>query len=229
MSKLSDYSKFDHIDDESDEDNDVAPQPNLPLQGVPPPPVASVAAATGAPSTGTATMVKDEATGRYTFIYNGAEVYQWEQTLDDVTIYVTAPPHVTKGSQVSVQIQATHLKLGLVGGSQWFLDESTFGTVDVSESTWSLEDEEGSSSSSRGETKIITIYLTKAHRGELWDAALKGNMTVQLDPLAKEDAKKKLMLERFQEEHPGFDFRDAEFNGGVPDARSFMGGVKYSK
>jgi hypothetical protein len=31
----------------------------------------------------------------------------------------------------------------------------------------------------------------------------------------------------FQEEHPGFDFSDAEFNGDVPSAKDFMGGVKY--
>ena len=36
------------------------------------------------------------------------------------------------------------------------------------------------------------------------------------------------MIERFQEEHPGFDFRSAEFNGQVPDLRAFMGGVKYA-
>lgn len=28
-------------------------------------------------------------------------------------------------------------------------------------------------------------------------------------------------------QHPGFDFSSAEFNGQVPDARSFMGGVKH--
>jgi hypothetical protein len=28
--------------------------------------------------------------------------------------------------------------------------------------------------------------------------------------------KKKMMLERFQEEHPGFDFSGADFNGNVP-------------
>ncbi|GMH69215.1 hypothetical protein TrRE_jg11090 [Triparma retinervis] len=28
--------------------------------------------------------------------------------------------------------------------------------------------------------------------------------------------------------NPGFDFRNAEFNGQVPDARNFMGGVGYS-
>ena len=36
------------------------------------------------------------------------------------------------------------------------------------------------------------------------------------------------LIERFQEEHPGFDFRSAEFNGQVPDPRAFMGGVKYT-
>ncbi|KAJ1433812.1 hypothetical protein B484DRAFT_394350 [Ochromonadaceae sp. CCMP2298] len=33
------------------------------------------------------------------------------------------------------------------------------------------------------------------------------------------------MLERFQEEHPSFDFSGADFNGQVPDARDFMGGA----
>ena len=36
------------------------------------------------------------------------------------------------------------------------------------------------------------------------------------------------MLERFQEEHPGFDFSNAEFNGSIPNPRTFMGGVSYN-
>jgi hypothetical protein len=28
-------------------------------------------------------------------------------------------------------------------------------------------------------------------------------------------------------QHPGFDFSGAEFNGQVPDAREFLGGVKH--
>ena len=28
-------------------------------------------------------------------------------------------------------------------------------------------------------------------------------------------------------QHPGFDFSGAEFNGNVPDATEFMGGVKH--
>ena len=40
------------------------------------------------------------------------------------------------------------------------------------------------------------------------------------------ETQKKLMLERFQAEHPGFDFSNAEFNGAAPDPRTFMGGMK---
>ncbi len=46
-------------------------------------------------------------------------------------------------------------------------------------------------------------------------------------PLRREEDKKRLMLERFAEENPGFDFSNADFNGAVPDARKFMGGVSY--
>ena len=35
---------------------------------------------------------------------------------------------------------------------------------------------------------------------------------LQLDPAEQQEAQKKVMLERFQEEHPGFDFSGAEFN-----------------
>ncbi|RLN26812.1 hypothetical protein BBJ28_00004350 [Nothophytophthora sp. Chile5] len=51
----------------------------------------------------------------------------------------------------------------------------------------------------------------------------------ELDPMAQEATKRQMMLERFQEENPGFDFSNAEFNGAAPDPRTFMGGVKYTQ
>lgn len=215
MSKPIDYSKFDHIDADSDSGDDE--EKTTVVSASTKTPVQVVAQQSKALTANTSiSMIKDESTGRFVFQYNGREVYQWEQTLEDVTIYVRPPPHVSKGNQVNVVIQPGHLKLGLVGTSQLYLDEPTFSKVDLSESTWSLED------------GVITIYLVKAHRGMLWEAALKGQTAVELDPLAKEEVKKSLILERFEEENPGFDFRDATFNGGVPDARTFMGGVKYA-
>ena len=38
--------------------------------------------------------------------------------------------------------------------------------------------------------------------------------------------KKAILLERFQAEHPGFDFRGADVSGTVPDAATFMQGIK---
>ena len=49
----------------------------------------------------------------------------------------------------------------------------------------------------------------------------------QVDPFTQSEVQKSLMLERFQEENPGFDFSGATFNGQVPDPKTFMGGVGY--
>ena len=72
----------------------------------------------------------------------------------------------------------------------------------------------------------LNINLQKMKKGVAWPCVFVGHDEV--DPLAKNEVQKKLMLERFQEENPGFDFSNAEFNGSVPDARTFMGGVKYT-
>lgn len=77
----------------------------------------------------------------------------------------------------------------------------------------------------------LIINLQKMNKAEAWDCALKGragqHAASSIDPVTKEELKKQLMRERFQEEHPGFDFSQADFNGTVPDARDFMGGVKH--
>eukprot|EP00980_Cylindrotheca_fusiformis_P014646 scaffold3978_cov99-Cylindrotheca_fusiformis.AAC.3 len=169
-------------------------------------------------------MRRNEANGRFIFEFNGKTIYEWEQSLEGVSIYVKPPPFVEKGNQIRCEIAPKYLQLGLQGGSQWFLSEPTGGLVDVSESTWSLEEDD-----SQKNQMLICIYLIKAHKGEQWNTALAGtHSATTLDPVAMEEVKKDLMLERFQEEHPGFDFRDADFNGAVPEPRVFMGGVKYS-
>jgi hypothetical protein len=222
MSKLSDYSKFDHLDSSEEEEEEIhqQQQPEQPrAQAHPNGPLS----ASKNPSP-TGIMRKNEQNGRYVFEFHGQAIYEWEQTLEDVTIYVKPPPAVEKGNQIRCQILPSHLQLGLQGGTQWFLSEPTGGLVDVSESTWSLEEDDAN-----GRQKLICIYLIKAHKGEQWNTALAGtHSTTTLDPVAKEQVKKELMLERFQEENPGFDFRGADFNGAVPDPRVFMGGVKYS-
>jgi len=71
----------------------------------------------------------------------------------------------------------------------------------------------------------IEINLQKVKKASTWDACLKGHG--ELNPSVKTEVQKKMTLERFQEEHPGFDFSGAEFNGAPPDPRTFLGGVPY--
>lgn len=47
----------------------------------------------------------------------------------------------------------------------------------------------------------------------------------ELDPVTAQSDQQRLLLERFQAEHPGFDFSGATFNGQAPNPRTFMGGV----
>jgi len=134
-------------------------------------------------------------------------------------MYIDAPPGVSSASEIYCTITPTHLTLGLRHAQQSYLDEDTYSKVIVAESSWYLD------------SNIIHIVLAKAHRGETWEACLRGMTHLpgssEVDPITKQQIQKDMMLERFQEEHPGFDFRGAEFNGAVPDPRSFMGGVKY--
>jgi hypothetical protein len=65
MSKLSDYSKFDHLDDSDDEEGPLSPgvQPDGVAPAVP-------------------TTRKDPTTGRYIFEFGGNTIYEWEQSLE---------------------------------------------------------------------------------------------------------------------------------------------------
>lgn len=163
---------------------------------------------------------------RYIFEFNGQKIYEWEQSLEEVNIYINAPPGKRKGSDFEIKIEPNRLKIGLKGYDRAFIDEKTFGKVDTSESSWYIDE------------SILNIILIKASRGTIWDLPLIGkeigdnddqNSSIQstIDPVTKQKITQELMLERFSEENPGFDFRDAQFNGAVPDPRTFMGGIKY--
>jgi len=118
---------------------------------------------------------------------------------------------VTK-HHLEIKIQPRHLAVGLKGNPP-FLNEELFSLAETDCSFWMIEDGE------------LHIQLGKAHKAETWSSALKGHG--QLDMFSEQEVNKKLMLERFQEEHPGFDFSGASFSGQAPSARNFMGGVHH--
>lgn len=170
----------------------------------------------------------NSAKGRIPFIYNGQKVYEWEQTLEEIIIYIKAPEcvlpknketikkHLKPGEQMpklEIKMTPKHLSVGLVGLPP-YLSEDLEKIIKSSESLWELDNDE------------IVITLQKAIKGETWLCAFKGHK--QIDFFQKEEMQKKMLLERFQEENKGFDFSGAEINGNVPDPRTFMGGLKYS-
>eukprot|EP00294_Goniomonas_avonlea_P003995 CAMPEP_0114549370 /NCGR_PEP_ID=MMETSP0114-20121206/5492_1 /TAXON_ID=31324 /ORGANISM="Goniomonas sp, Strain m" /LENGTH=269 /DNA_ID=CAMNT_0001734049 /DNA_START=18 /DNA_END=828 /DNA_ORIENTATION=+ len=234
-----DYSKFDKIVDSDDEDEkqpsaaapsqppvvpapsqSAAPYPKgLPPGGVPfadldektqqeilaqNPELAKAAGVQAIKPTPTNSKDKK----RKQFKHGDQVVYEWDQSLDEVNIYITMPPGCL-AKHLTVDIKAQHLKIGITGNPP-YLNESLFSKVKTQESFWTVEDGE------------LHITLCKMNKAESWDAALMGHG--QLDTLTQEEVRKDILLERFQEENPGFDFSGATFNGAVPDARSFMGG-----
>lgn len=179
-------------------------------------------------------------TKRLKYQHQGRTIYEWEQTLEEVHVYIEVPEGV-RSKMLDVRITASQLRIGLRGNPP-FLDEPFQETVNSADSFWTLED------------GVLHLSLTKGSKGVTWACLLQGH-TVN-DPLTASEVQKSLMLERFQAEvrafqrsctailhaplavthsplvpcvqHPGFDFSGASFNGSVPDPKSFMGGVGYN-
>ena len=120
-------------------------------------------------------------------------MYEWDQTLDEVNIYIQPPPGAG-ARDIECTITNDHVSVGLKGNPP-YLSEDTPAIVMADESYWMMNDGE------------LHLLLAKTHKGQLWDSALKGHMGSQLDMVSVEEEKKRLMRERFQEEHPQFDFR----------------------
>ncbi len=113
--------------------------------------------------------------------------------------------------KLEVKFTPTHVSVGLKG-LPFYLDEDLGNKIKASESFWLLDNDE------------ITITLIKVFKAETWMSVFKNH--VQVNHFQKEEMQRKMLLERFQEEHGGFDFSDAEVSGNVPDPRTFLGGIK---
>lgn len=48
----------------------------------------------------------------HTFFHQGRRIYDWDQNLSEVNLYVRVPEGI-KGAQLYVELTATHLRIGL--------------------------------------------------------------------------------------------------------------------
>ncbi|XP_010262850.1 PREDICTED: nudC domain-containing protein 2 isoform X1 [Nelumbo nucifera] len=147
---------------------------------------------------------------RHSFVQGGQKVFEWDQTLEEVNIYITLPPNVPT-KLFYCKIQSKHVEVGIKGNSP-YLNHDLTGPVKTDSSFWTLEDD------------IMHITLQKRDKGQTWSSPISGQG--QLDPYSADLEQKRLMLQRFQEENPGFDFSQAQFTGNCPDPRTFMGGIR---
>ncbi|XP_064499247.1 LOW QUALITY PROTEIN: nudC domain-containing protein 2-like [Pseudopipra pipra] len=129
---------------------------------------------------------------------------RWYQALEEVFIEVCAKDErCSLGSRdITLATQGRELL-------QSKLSDSTV----TDEGTWTLEDRQ-----------LIRIVLTKTNRdaGNCWTSLLENEYAA--DPWVQDQMQRKLTLERFQRENPGFDFSGAEISGnyskGGPDFSS---------
>ncbi|KAK1318092.1 hypothetical protein QJS10_CPB04g01753 [Acorus calamus] len=150
---------------------------------------------------------------RHSFFHGEQKVFEWDQTLEEVNIYITLPPGVPS-KLFFCNIRSTHVQVGIKGNSTLYLDHDLASPVKTDSSFWTLED------------GTMHITLQKRDKGQTWPSPILGQG--QLDPYTVDLEQKRLMLQRFQEENPGFDFSQAQFSGSCPDPKTFMGGVRFT-
>jgi hypothetical protein len=123
----------------------------------------------------------------------------WGQTVDEIFIHVDVPDG-TKSSDVKCSIKPKAIDLSVA--KKDILKGAFWGVVLPDDCVWTLED-----------NKFLRIILVKSGReaSNCWRSLLDDDY--EADPAVFNEMEKKLTLERFQRENPGFDFSGAEVTG----------------
>ena len=144
-------------------------------------------------------------------VSSNTEWGSWCQTMEDVTITVKVPSTI-RSKHVSISILPTSISCSVFNDLK-FKGEFVERVI-PDESTWTLEDEDGA--------RIIRIMLCKSNKTpeSCWKSLLVNSY--QADVSTYDGMQKKMLQERFQREHPGFDFSQAEVSGNYQN-----GGPKF--
>ena len=138
----------------------------------------------------------DEKSG---LVYSITPWGQWAQTIEEVFVEVKVPEG-TRSRDVKCDIKAQYMSLSV--HNKEIIKGPLYLKVLSDESVWTLEDK-----------KIIRIVLVKSDRSaaSCWKLLLQDQYNS--DAFTFNEMEKKLTLERFQRENPGFDFSGAEISG----------------
>uniref|UniRef100_A0A2R5LMP6 Putative nuclear distribution protein nudc n=2 Tax=Ornithodoros turicata TaxID=34597 RepID=A0A2R5LMP6_9ACAR len=124
----------------------------------------------------------------------------WWQTVGEVFVEVKVPKG-TRGKQVSIAIKPKHIKCVVHGNT--IFEGNLCRTVVADECTWTIEEQER-----------VTLLLVKsepASSEKVWESLLEGRVYAP-EPVVMHEMMKKLDLEKFQLENPGFDFSGAKLD-----------------
>ena len=132
-----------------------------------------------------------EKNGRIPYYYKNQLVYEWEQNLEEIIIYIKAPECILeknreiikknlkpgqKMPKLDIKITPNHLTVGLIDFPP-YLSEDLTKTVKASESLWQLDDGE------------IVITLEKTIKADTWTSVFKGHQ--EINEFQKEEMQKK--------------------------------------
>ena len=100
---------------------------------------------------------------RIPIFHRGQLVYHWQQTAEQVVLFIDPPPEIAQ-EFLDIVIGAEHMAVGIRGNAQKFLDHRLGGLCDASASSWVVKD--------RGRKPELEITLLKAQTGAIWKSAL---------------------------------------------------------
>ena len=97
-------------------------------------------------------------TSRHAFTHEGRVVYEWDQTLEEVNVYVAVPPGVRAGA-LDVAIKSLDVSIGIKGNPPYLAHTLSF-PVKTEESFWTLSSD-----------SELHVQLQKRERGRSWPCA----------------------------------------------------------
>lgn len=124
---------------------------------------------------------------------------RWWQTVGEVFVEVEVPKG-TRGRDVQVEITPKHVSCTVRGKN--LFSGNLHRTVVADESTWTIEEQQ--------RVLMLLVKTEPANSEKVWESLLEGQYAP--DPLVMHEMMKKLDLEKFQIENPGFDFSSAKLD-----------------